>query len=180
MSKNELKKRQKARQKEEEKAKKAAAAPPKPATTKKRDDEEEMDPRMYYENRSKAVKALLESSDPNPYPHKFHVTYDDKEFVKDYEHIKVRTCPACRTPGPKYTDKMNLSSPAMSTVPRSSASLAESTAEDPSASSSSMTSRPPPTPSPLAPASRSCAKPRTSPRASPPSKSNTSTCGEAM
>lgn len=47
---------------------------------------------MYYENRSKAVKALLESSSPNPYPHKFHVTYDDKQFVKDYEHIKVRTC----------------------------------------------------------------------------------------
>lgn len=48
-----------------------------------------MDPRMYYENRSKAVKALLESNSPNPYPHKFHVTYDDKQFVKDYEHIKV-------------------------------------------------------------------------------------------
>lgn len=45
---------------------------------------------MYYENRSKAIKALLESNEPNPYPHKFHVTYDDKEFVKDYEHIKVR------------------------------------------------------------------------------------------
>lgn len=50
-----------------------------------------MDPRMYYENRSKAVKALLESNSPNPYPHKFHVTYDDKQFVKDYEHIKVCT-----------------------------------------------------------------------------------------
>lgn len=48
-----------------------------------------MDPRMYYENRSKAVKALLDSNEPNPYPHKFHVTYDDKQFVKDYEHIKV-------------------------------------------------------------------------------------------
>ena len=91
MSKSELKRRQKQRQKEEEKAKKAAAAPPKPAAAnKKKEDEEEMDPRMYYENRSKAVKALLDSNEPNPYPHKFHVTYDDKQFVKDYEHIKVR------------------------------------------------------------------------------------------
>lgn len=90
VSKSELKRRQKQRQKEEEKAKKAAAAPPKPAASKKKEDEEEMDPRMYYENRSKTVKALLETSEPNPYPHKFHVTYDDKQFVKDYDHIKVR------------------------------------------------------------------------------------------
>lgn len=92
MSKSELKRRQKQRHKEEEKAKKAAAAPPKATASKKKEDEEEMDPRMYYENRSKAVKALLESNSPNPYPHKFEVTYDDKQFVKDYEHIKVRTC----------------------------------------------------------------------------------------
>lgn len=89
VSKSELKRRQKQRQREEEKAKKAAAAPPKPATSKKKDDEEEMDPRMYYENRSKAIKTLLETNSPNPYPHKFHVNYDDKQFVKDYEHIKV-------------------------------------------------------------------------------------------
>lgn len=89
VSKSELKRRQKQRQREEEKAKKAAAAPPK-AASKKKEDEEELDPRMYYENRSKAIKALLDSNSPNPYPHKFHVTYDDKQFVKDYEHIKVR------------------------------------------------------------------------------------------
>lgn len=89
VSKSELKRRQKQRQREEEKAKKAAAAPPK-AASKKKEDEEELDPRMYYENRSKAVKALLDSNNPNPYPHKFHVTYDDKQFVSDYEHIKVR------------------------------------------------------------------------------------------
>lgn len=89
MSKSELKRRQKQRQREEEKAKKAAAAPPK-AASKKKEDEEELDPRMYYENRSKAIKSLLDSNNPNPYPHKFHVTYDDKQFVSDYEHIKVR------------------------------------------------------------------------------------------
>lgn len=94
VSKSELKRRQKQRQREEEKAKKAAAAPPK-AASKKKEDEEELDPRMYYENRSKAIKALLESNSPNPYPHKFHVTYDDKQFVHDYEHIKVRLNRPC-------------------------------------------------------------------------------------
>lgn len=98
VSKSELKRRQKQRQREEEKAKKAAAAPPK-AASKKKEDEEELDPRMYYENRSKAIKALLDSNSPNPYPHKFHVTYDDKQFVSDYEHIKVRFNRAFSSPG---------------------------------------------------------------------------------
>lgn len=98
-----------------------------------------MDPRMYYENRSKAVKALLESSDPNPYPHKFHVTYDDKQFVKDYEHIKVHTCPSSapnvwEARPINIADEIKLYSPVMSIAPRSSVSLAESTAEDLSAS----------------------------------------------
>lgn len=92
-----------------------------------------MDPRMYYENRSKAVKALLESNEPNPYPHKFHVTYDDKQFVKDYEHIKVRTCPSCGMKG-DFADEMIPFSLAMSTAPRSSGLPAESTAGGPSAS----------------------------------------------
>ena len=94
VSKSELKRRQKQRQRDEEKAKKAAAAPPK-AASKKKEDEEELDPRMYYENRSKAIKALLDSNNPNPYPHKFHVTYDDKQFVHDYEHLKVRLDRSC-------------------------------------------------------------------------------------
>lgn len=97
-----------------------------------------MDPRMYYENRSKAVKALLESSDPNPYPHKFHVTYDDKQFVKDYEHIKVHTWPSLPNlwdvRPTNNTDEVKLYSPVMSIAPRSSVLLAEFTAEDLSAS----------------------------------------------
>lgn len=91
---------------------------------------------MYYENRSKAVKALLESNAPNPYPHKFHVTYDDKQFVKDYEHIKVRTCAVLWDSNtvPETDHHQPLPSLAMSTAPRSSASPAESTANALSAS----------------------------------------------
>lgn len=100
-----------------------------------------MDPRMYYENRSKAIKALLDSNTPNPYPHKFLVDYDDKQFVKDYEHIKVSmgSFPLYTVPlaMPRHADANHprlLVSPVMSTAPRSSGSPVESTADDPSAS----------------------------------------------
>ncbi|KAJ9151163.1 Lysine--tRNA ligase [Pleurostoma richardsiae] len=93
VSKSELKKRQKARQREEEKKKKAAAAPPKAPSAKKAaagENEEELDPRQYFELRSRQVKGLLDSSNPsdNPYPHKFHVTYDDRNFVEEFGHLK--------------------------------------------------------------------------------------------
>lgn len=74
ISKSELKKRQKARQKEAEKAEKAAKAPPKPAAAKKSNeaDEKALDPRQYFEIRSRAINKLRETKEPNPYPHKFH------------------------------------------------------------------------------------------------------------
>lgn len=61
ISKSELKKRQKARQKEAEKAAKAAAAPPKPAAAKKSNeaDEKALDPRQYFEIRSRAVNKCV-------------------------------------------------------------------------------------------------------------------------
>jgi lysyl-tRNA synthetase class 2 len=91
ISKSELKKRQKLREKEAKKQEKAAAAPPKPAAAKKtnaEDDEKELDPRQYFEIRSRAIEKLIESKDPYPYPHKFHSTYDVRNFVSDYGHLK--------------------------------------------------------------------------------------------
>ncbi|PQE07771.1 hypothetical protein CJF31_00007591 [Rutstroemia sp. NJR-2017a BVV2] len=99
VSKSELKKRQKNRQKEEEKAKKAAAAPPKPATAKKSNaeaDEKELNPnrancggsQQYFEIRSRTINKLRQTKNPNPYPHKFHVNYDLRNFVKDYSDLK--------------------------------------------------------------------------------------------
>lgn len=90
VSKSELKKRQKARQKEAEKAAKAAAAPPKPAAAKKSNeaDEKALDPRQYFEIRSRAINKLRETKAPNPYPHKFHVDYDVRNFVKDFGELK--------------------------------------------------------------------------------------------
>ncbi|KAH7410590.1 putative Lysyl-tRNA synthetase, cytoplasmic [Cadophora sp. MPI-SDFR-AT-0126] len=91
VSKSELKKRQKNRQKEEERLKKAAAAPPKPAAVKKSNaeaDEKELNPNQYFEIRSRAIEKLRKTKEPNPYPHKFNVTYKLQDFVKDYGSLK--------------------------------------------------------------------------------------------
>lgn len=70
VSKSELKKRQKLRQKEAQKLEKAAAAPPKPAAAKKSNaeaDEKSLDPRQYFENRSRAINKSV-SPFHCPYP----------------------------------------------------------------------------------------------------------------
>lgn len=94
VSKSELKKRIKAREKEAKKT----AAPPKqapPAGKKKaagssgeQDDEAQLNPNQYFEIRSRAVKRMKETSSPNPYPHKYHVTYDLRDFQNDFGHLK--------------------------------------------------------------------------------------------
>ncbi|KFY10327.1 hypothetical protein V492_05078 [Pseudogymnoascus sp. VKM F-4246] len=91
VSKSELKKRQKQRQKEEEKKKKEAAAPPKPVKEKKSNaeaDEKELNPNQYFEIRSRAINKLRASQDPSPYPHKFEVNTDIRDFVKAHESLK--------------------------------------------------------------------------------------------
>jgi len=88
VSKSELKKRRKLRHRDAEEAKKQAAAPPKPATSKKAANNEDLDPRQYYELRCRTVQGLLESNNPNPYPHKFQTTYDPAHFVDEFKHLK--------------------------------------------------------------------------------------------
>jgi hypothetical protein len=69
VSKSELKKRQKARQKEAEKAAKAAAAPPKPTSAKKSSneaDEKALDPRQYFEIRSRAINKSVPAHTETP------------------------------------------------------------------------------------------------------------------
>lgn len=96
ISKTELKKRVKARQKEAEKAKKAAAAPA-PAPSKKKEAdasasaeaaEKELTPNQYFEIRSRAVNKLRETKSPNPYPHKFQVTYDIRKLNEEFGYLK--------------------------------------------------------------------------------------------
>lgn len=52
------------------------------------EDEAQLDPREFFERRSRAVKRMKEENNPNPYPHKFHVTTDMKQFMKDYESLE--------------------------------------------------------------------------------------------
>ena len=43
---------------------------------------------QYFEIRRNRVNKLRESKNPDPYPHKFHVTTDLRDFLKDYESLK--------------------------------------------------------------------------------------------
>ena len=86
------KRRDKQRFTANKKAEKAAAAPTPPTSKKTQnaeDAEAQLDPRQYFELRSRAIKQLRETHQPNPYPHKFHVTTDMEGFVQDYEGLKT-------------------------------------------------------------------------------------------
>lgn len=48
---------------------------------------EELDPRKYFENRSKEIKDFIESGRVDPYPHKFHVSISIPEYVKKYTSL---------------------------------------------------------------------------------------------
>jgi lysyl-tRNA synthetase, class II len=95
--------------KEGERKKKEAAAPPKPIAPKKTNaeaDEKELNPnvstrsqfcpilpmligtKQYFEIRSRTINKLRQSKNPNPYPHKFSVNCDLRDFVKKYESMK--------------------------------------------------------------------------------------------
>ncbi|KAL4932796.1 lysine--tRNA ligase KRS1 [Aspergillus undulatus] len=91
VSKTELKRRQKQREKEAKKKEKEAAAPPKAATEKKKvsaeEEEANLTPNQYFEIRSKKINKLRETKNPDPYPHKFQVTHDLRQYLKDYESL---------------------------------------------------------------------------------------------
>lgn len=95
LSKNELKRRQKAEKaaqlKAEKAAKKAAADAAKPAAGAKKAgaaDDEELDPTAYFANREKML-ADLEAEGINPYPHKFHVSTSLPEFQAAYKDCEA-------------------------------------------------------------------------------------------
>ena len=85
VSKNELKKRQKARAKAEKDAQKAkekaeaAAAKGGEAKTKRAAFDEDVDPSKYTDNRKNFVQALRDQG-VNPYPHKFTRTHRIDQF----------------------------------------------------------------------------------------------------
>lgn len=94
VSKNALKKAMKQQQKEEEKRlkeeeKKKKAADGGERTRKSHsteEDDDDMDPRLYFNNRVRAL-AASKSSGANPYPHKFAVSVSIPEYVKEYGYL---------------------------------------------------------------------------------------------
>ena len=93
LSKNELKRRQKAEkkaaEKKEKEAKKAeeAAAKGEPKKVEKA-SEEDISPNEYFKLRSAAVEELKNGSN-HPYPHKFHVNISLTEFIEKYTSLEA-------------------------------------------------------------------------------------------
>ncbi|MCJ1254226.1 lysyl-tRNA synthetase [Lignoscripta atroalba] len=109
VSKSELKKRQKQRAVEEKRKEKAAAAPARVEKHMSAEEEENnLTPNQYFEIRSAKVKKLRETKNPSPYPHKFNVTTDLRDFLKTYESLKTgehRTDVEVRLGGRIYTKR---------------------------------------------------------------------------
>ncbi|TPX48100.1 lysine---tRNA ligase [Synchytrium endobioticum] len=93
VSKNELKKRIKAREKEQKKASAVANAPSQAAKSKEdtgaAHEEEEIDPSKFFENRSRQIKQYKLNKLPDPYPHKFHVSMSIPAFITKYNHVQA-------------------------------------------------------------------------------------------
>lgn len=87
LSKNELKRRQKAEKKAAEKAEKEALkaqqepAQPRAGNAANRVNEEDVSPNEYFKLRSSAVEALKAEGETHPYPHKFHVDISLTDFI---------------------------------------------------------------------------------------------------
>ncbi|KAH7107942.1 lysyl-tRNA synthetase [Auriculariales sp. MPI-PUGE-AT-0066] len=90
VSKNELKRRQEEREKEAKKAAKpatpaaAAAAATAAKATSAAEKESNLTPNQYFELRSRAVKKMRETKNPEPYPHKFEVTMSITAYIQKY------------------------------------------------------------------------------------------------
>lgn len=87
LSKNALKKIQKAeeaaRKKAEKAAERAKVAASQPKKEKLGGDDEVLDPTQYYQNRMKTTDAL-----PEAYPHKFQTTHMIKEFIEEFTGLE--------------------------------------------------------------------------------------------
>lgn len=91
LSKNELKRRQKAEKKATEKAEKVKAVEKPEANTDEeaKKPEEEISPNEYFKLRSNAVEALKADPSTHPYPHKFHVSISLTEFIEKYNSLEA-------------------------------------------------------------------------------------------
>ncbi|KIP06115.1 hypothetical protein PHLGIDRAFT_128470 [Phlebiopsis gigantea 11061_1 CR5-6] len=80
ISKQELKRRTKQREKDAKKAESAAAAPQSQSSV----NEDDLNPNQYFELRSRHIRKLKETHQPNPYPHKFEVSLSITRYIEKY------------------------------------------------------------------------------------------------
>ncbi|KAG8761066.1 lysyl-tRNA synthetase [Serendipita sp. 396] len=99
VSKSELKKRRAAREREE---KKKAAAASAPAQTQVTQNDDDLPPHLYYDNRCKQILELRKTRNPDPYPHKFHVTISLSEYIEKYGPEGV-IAPGTKLDGPIWS-----------------------------------------------------------------------------
>jgi len=93
ISKNELKRRQKAEKKAKEKEQKSAVTEATPSSTSASHStalpEADLDPNQYFELRSAAIQKLkTDPSGRNPYPHKYHVEQSLTDFIANFEKVE--------------------------------------------------------------------------------------------
>jgi lysyl-tRNA synthetase class 2 len=111
VSKTELKKRQKLRAKETKKQNKAAPVPTKiQQEGLGEEDEANLNAHQYFEIRSNRIKKLREAKDSCPYPHKFEVTNDLRDFLTEYKNLgkgEERTDVPIKVAGRIYTKRVS-------------------------------------------------------------------------
>ncbi|KAH8119140.1 lysine-tRNA ligase [Phellopilus nigrolimitatus] len=88
VSKSELKRRLEKRAKEAAKAAKAVEtaqkATAKPVEKQSVASEDYLSPNQYFELRTRQIQKLRETQNPNPYPHKYHVSLSLSEYIEKY------------------------------------------------------------------------------------------------
>ncbi|XP_055711701.1 lysine--tRNA ligase isoform X3 [Phlebotomus papatasi] len=88
LSKNELKRRQKAELKAKEKAEKAEKLANATVVSKpEKINEEDISPNEYFKLRTAAVAELKKRPETHPYPHKYVVTSSLEKFIENYSHL---------------------------------------------------------------------------------------------
>lgn len=87
-----MKKRTKQRERDAAKAAKQASQPAPAANAaastsqqQSRESDDDLDPAQYYERRSRQILRLRETRNPDPYPHKFHVSIGLPAYIEKFE-----------------------------------------------------------------------------------------------
>lgn len=63
---------------------------------------------QYFEIRSRQIQKLRQTMNPNPYPHKFHVTKSLPQYIRDYGGKDEKTGEDAVPAGARHTDVVSI------------------------------------------------------------------------